>query len=223
LATKILWMIHKDIVSECRARQAWPAMLLLGTVVVLMFAVQMDLPAAERQRVAGGLLWLAIFVASTVSIDRSFGLEQDEACRDGLLLYPLSPAAVFVAKWVVNLSALFCLELVLIPLFVVLADLPLLAHPWALIASVTLSNAGIAAVGTLLSAATSGMTNRGGLIPLLVLPMVFPVMLGAAAATRLMLASDLSVEWWRWIQLLGACAVVFFTAGIVLFEFVVEE
>jgi heme exporter protein B len=216
-------MIHKDLVSEWRARQAWPAMLLLGTAVVLMFAVQMDLPSAERHRVAGGLLWLAILVAGTVSIDRSMGLEHDEACREALLLYPLSPAAVFIAKWVVNVVALVCLELVLIPLFVALADMPLLSHPWALVVIVMLSNGGIAAVGTLLSAATSGMTNHGGLIALLVLPMVFPVMLAASAATRLMTEDDLGAAWWRWMQLLGAFAVVSATAGVVLFEFVVEE
>jgi len=96
VATKLWWIIHKDLVSECRARRTWPAMLLLGVVVVLVFAVQMDLPLQERQRVGGGLLWLAIFFAGTLAFDRSFASEREDGCWEGLLSYPLSPTARLV-------------------------------------------------------------------------------------------------------------------------------
>ena len=223
MTAKILRMIQKDLMSECRAWHAWPAMLLLGTAVVLTFALQIDLPPSQRQRVIGGLLWMAIFFAGTVSIERSLSLEQEDSCLEGLLLYPISPVAIFLAKWAVNLVALVCLEIVLVPMFIVLSEAPLLKCPWALLLSLALGNCGLAAVGTLLSAATSGLRNRSSLLALLVLPLVLPVVLGAAEATRLMLAGTLDDQWWRWIQLLGAFAVVFVTAGAMLFEFVVEE
>ena len=76
MAAKLWWMIHKDLVSECRGRQVWPAMVLLGVVVVLVIAIQMDLPTVQQERVVGGLLWVAVFLAGTLALDRSFTLER---------------------------------------------------------------------------------------------------------------------------------------------------
>jgi hypothetical protein len=47
--------------------------------------------------------------------------------------------------------------------------------------------------------------------------------LGVAEATRLAIEHDFSADWWRWMQLLACFAVVFVTAGIVLFEFAIED
>ena len=122
-----------------------------------------------------------------------------------------------------NVIALAALECVLIPLFAILTDAPLLAHPGPIITVAVLGNLGIAAVGTLLSAVANTGRQSSYLLPLLVLPTVIPLVLGAAEATRLAVEHDFSQDWWRWVQLLAAFAIVFITAGIVLFEFAVEE
>ena len=223
MAAKLWWLIHKDLISESRGRRVWPAMLLFGTVVALVFSVQMDLLATEKQRLVGGLLWLAIFFAGMLAIDRSFASEREDGCWEGLLLYPISPTAVYVAKLAVNVVALGALQCVLIPLFVVLSDVPLLAQPGAMLLVAILGNLGIAAVGTLLSALATGIPRGGSLLALLVLPTVIPVVIAAAEATRLIAQGDLGAEWWRWVQLLGAFAVIFITAGVVLFDFAIED
>jgi heme exporter protein B len=223
VAAKIWWMISKDLVSEWRARRAWPAMLLLGMVVALVFSLEMDLPADQKPRIVGGLLWLAIFFAGMLALDRSFAAEREDGCWEGLLLYPVSPATVYLAKLVVNVIALAAVQCVLVPLFVALADVPLLARPWPLVAVAILGNVGIAAVGTLVSALAAGIRQNANLSVLLVLPLVIPVVLAAAEATRLIAQDDLGAAWWQWIQLLAAFAVIFTTAGTVLFEFVAEE
>ena len=198
--------------------RTWPAMLLLGVVVALMFAMQMDLPPERQRQVAGSLLWLTIFFAGTLALDRSFAAEREDGCWEGLSCYPVSPTAVYLAKLIVNVVALAALECVLIPLFAVLTDVPLLAHPWPIVAVALLGNLGLAAVGTLLSAVANGAPACGSrqssyLLPLLVLPAAVPLVLGAAEATRLAVEHDFGPDWWRWIQLLAAFAVVFVTAG----------
>jgi heme exporter protein B len=216
-------MISKDLVSECRSRRVWPAMLLLGFVVALMFSVQMDLPPDQQRRIVGSMLWLAIFFAGTLALDRSFAAEREEGCWEGLLLYPVSTTTVYLAKLAVNVLALGALQCVLIPLFAVLSDVPLLAHPGPIILIAVLGNLGICAVGTLLSAMATGIRHGAYLLPLLVLPLVIPVVLAAAEATRLALENDFGAQWWRWVQLLGALAIIFVTVGIALFDFVVED
>jgi len=223
VAARLWWLIQKDLVSECRARRVWPAMLLFGIVVALIFSVQMDLAPEQKRRIAGGLLWLAVFFAGMLAIDRSFAAEREEGCWEGLLLYPLAPAAIYAAKLVVNVVALAATQCVLIPLFAVLADVPWMDHLGAMVFVALLGNLGIAAVGTLLSALAAGARHNGSLLGLLVLPLAIPVMFAAAESTRLIAENKLGAEWWRWIQLLGAFAIVFIIVGMVLFEFVVEE
>ena len=223
MTAKLWWMIRKDLRSECRARQVWPAMILLGIVVAAMFSIQMDLLPAEKQRLVGGLLWLAIFFAGMLAVERSFASEREEGCWEGLFTYPVSPSTVYLAKLSVNVIALGVVQCILIPLFAVLADAPLLSHPAAMLLVAGLGNLGISAVGTLSSALASSLPRRGNLLVLLVLPAAIPVLLGSPEATRLLVEGDLSAEWLRWVQLLGAFAVVFITAGIILFDFVVED
>lgn len=217
------WLIRKDLARELRAQHMWPGMLLLGLGVVFLLATQVDLPAEPRGRVAGGLLWVAIFFAGTLALERSLAGERDAGCWEVLRLCPVAPGVVYLAKLAVNLVSLVILEAVVVPVFIVLTDLPLLERPGPMALVLVLGNVGFAAVGTLVSGLTAGLRHRGGLLALLMLPLVAPVVLGAAEATRLVLAGQIDVWWWRWIQLLAVFALVFTVVGMLAFEFVMEE
>ena len=223
MVARLWWMIHKDLQSECRAWQVWPVMLLFGVVVAVVFSLQMDLPSGQKQWVVGGMLWLAILFAGVIAVGRSFTSEREENCWEGLLLYPIPPSTIYLAKLTVNVFALAALQCVLIPLFAVLCDAPLLARPGAMLLVAVLGNLGIAAIGTLLGALAAAVRNNRYVLELLVLPMAIPVVLAAAEATRLQLEGNIDAQWWRSVQLLGAFAVVFVVVGIVLFDFAVEE
>ena len=223
MASKLWWLIHKDLLTECRTRRVGPAMLALGAIVALVFSLQADLPAGQRPQIVGSLLWLAVFFAGTVALDRSFASEREGGGWQGLLLYPVPPTLIYLAKLAVNAAALVALACVLVPLFAALCGVPLLAHPAAMLLVVVLASLGIAAVGTLVSALAAGTRQAGNLLVLLVLPLVTPVVLGAAEATRLAAENNLGAEWWRWVQLLGGFAAIFITAGVLLFEVAIEE
>jgi heme exporter protein B len=177
----------------------------------------------QRVRVGGGLLWLAIFFAGTLACDRSFASEREGESWPALALLPLAPSVLFLAKMTVNLVALVVLELVLVPACIVLLDIPFGTRPGPLLITALLGNVGFAAVGTLVSGLTSGVRHRGGLLPLLLLPLLVPVVLAAAETTRLALEGQIDDLWWRWIQLLATFALVFTAAGAMLFEYVMEE
>jgi heme exporter protein B len=223
VAGQLWWIVHKDLVSECRAWRVWPAMLLFGLVVALVFAAQVDLPADQRTQIAGGLLWLAIFFAGMQAVEHSCAAEREEGCWDGLLLYPIGPAAIYLAKLAVNAVALASLECLLIPAFAALSDVPLMSRPGAMLLVALLGNVGICAVGTLLSGLVAGVRRSGSLLVLIVLPLAIPVVLAAAEATRLVAEDRLGPEWWRWVHLLAAFAAVFVTAGATLFDFVIRD
>jgi heme exporter protein B len=222
-AKATFWLILKDLAVEFRLRRAWPAMLFLGIVLVICLVLQIDLPGTQRQQVVCGMLWVAVFFAGTLALERSFAGEREEGCWRTLMAYPLSPTSVLVAKMAVNFMALALLECVLVPAFVVFADVPLLARPLPLLVVAALANLGFVAVGVLVSAATAGLSHRSSLLTLLQLPLMTPVILAAAEATRLLSADGLDETEWRWIKLLAAFAVLFVTLGLLVFEFVAEE
>jgi heme exporter protein B len=217
------WLVLKDLRGEVRVRRSWASMLLLGLVLLFFLELHFELPTLEKRQVVSGMLWLTVFFAGTLALERSFASEREEACWQALLLYPLAPTVIYVSKMAVNFIALVLVELLLVPALIVMSNVPLLEHPLHFLLIALLGNLGFVAVGVLVSAATTGLSHRGGLLILLQFPLLTPVMVGSAEATRLMIIGELASEWWRWIQMLAAFAILFTTVGILIFDFVVEE
>ena len=222
-ASALRWIIYKDLISEFRTKRTWPSMFLLGLVVAVVFTMQMELLPEQKQQISGALLWLAIFFGGLIAIDRSCAAEKTDGCWDGLLNYFASPATVYFAKFLVNVLALSVLECLLIPAFAALTAVDLFRPAWAIVLVACLANLGFSAVGTLCSALSNGLRQGGQMLVLLVLPLMIPVILSAAETTRLIALGQIDDEWWRWVQLLAGFAVIFVTAGAILFEFVVED
>jgi heme exporter protein CcmB len=217
------WLVHKDLTREVRASHGWSKTLLLGVVLVLLLATQIDLPVEQQTQVIAGMMWVAIFFSGTLAVDRAFAGEHDDGCWQALVLYPIAPSVLFLAKMVVNVVLLALLELILIPLFVVLTDVPLLARPGLMALVATLANIGFAAVGTLIGALTAGLRNRSGLLSLVLLPLAAPVLMASAAATRIAISGDNDPLWMWWVQLLAVFAVMFTVLGAMVFGYVLEE
>lgn len=223
-ALRAFWfLMAKDLLGEFRARRAWPAMLLLGLLLVVLVEMQIDLPADQKQTVICGLLWLNVFFAGMLALERLSAGEREEGCWRILFLYPISPALVFLAKMAVNFVALILLEFVLIPAFVVFTNVPLLANPLMLVTVLVLGNLGFVSVGVIVSSLTAHASQKGGLLALILLPLLTPVLIGAAEATRLAVMDEGSGSWWSWVQLLAAFAVLFTAMGLMLFPSAAEE
>jgi len=216
-------LVVKDLVCEFRLCRSWPGMILLGLVLVLLLEMQVDLGTREKQQVVSGLLWLDVFFAGTLMVERLLAGEREEGCWTSLSLYPVSPAVVFFAKVTATFLALVLLECVLVPAFVVFSNIPLVQHPFCFVAVALLANLGYASVGIVVSALTAHLSQRKSLLPLLLLPLVTPLILSAGAATRGLVDADLNEQWWCWVQLLACFAVAFTTLGALIFEFVIED
>jgi len=67
-----------------------------------------------------------------------------------------------------------------------------------------------------------GLRARDTLVPLLVLPAVMPVMLGATRAFQAAL-DGVNSDGWPWVQLLAAFAILVVAAGTVAFGPLLEE
>lgn len=203
-------LTRKDLRVELRARDTLPAMLLfvLSTLVVFRFA----LPQGASDAAAYGLLWVAIVFTALLGLARAWVPEQEHGVLDGLVLAPCDRSAIWFGKTLATLAFLVAAQVVALPAFV-LFFAPL--DPTAL-AGVALADVGICAVGSLMAAMAAAGRARELLLPLLVLPLAVPLVVGGVGAA-------ISPDGERYLLLLALYDGVFAVLSWASFEYVVTE
>jgi heme exporter protein B len=218
---KVIAIIHKDVITELRTKEMFSSMLVFSLMAVFIFSIALDLAASDPLDTTPGLLWVTIAFAGTLGLNRSLAQEQENQCIDGLLLAPMDRSAIFFGKALGNMLFMSVVELVVVPVFAVLFNVPLLrGSVWLVI---VLGTAGYAAVGTLFSTMAVNTRAREVMLPILLLPVSVPVFISAVNATGGFLAGDPVSEVANWLQLLIAYDAIIIAISFMTFDFVVEE
>jgi heme exporter protein B len=211
----ILW---KDIRCELRSKQTWMGMGMFALLVLVIFNFAFDLRVDNKAAIAPGALWVALVFASLLGLGRTITAEREKGLMDRLLLCPVDRKAIYLAKLLGNLLFIGVVEVVALPVFAALFNVPLFG---ALLPIVLLGTLGVATVGTLFSAMAAATQARELLLPILVFPLIVPVVIGAVRATGdLMVTSPNSPPW---LGLMTAFDVIFLSASMLTFEFVIKE
>ncbi|MBI1964331.1 MAG: heme exporter protein CcmB [Candidatus Rokubacteria bacterium] len=215
-------VVWKDLLVERRSKETLNALAFFS--LLLLFVFQFAL-GPDRERLAGvlpGLLWLGFVLAGLLGLGRTFVAERENDCWEGLLLAPGDKSAIYVGKLAGNLLLMLAVEAMLLVLFAVFFNLDLAGVLPALGLVVVLGTLGLAAVGTLFAAMTANLRARELLFPVLLLPVQVPVLLATVKATEAVLAGESLGAVAHWLQLLAAADVVYVTAGVLTFDFVLE-
>ena len=211
----ILW---KDIRCELRSKQTWMGMGMFALLVLVIFNFAFDLRVDNKAAIAPGALWVAFVFASLLGLGRTITAEREKGLMDRLLLCPVDRKAIYLAKLLGNLLFIGVVEVVALPVFAALFNVPLFG---ALLPIVLLGTLGVAAIGTLFSAMAAATQARELLLPILVFPLIVPVVIGAVRATGdLMITSPNSPPW---LGLMTAFDVIFLSVSMLAFEFVIKE
>jgi heme exporter protein B len=206
----------KDLRIELRSRVVVMQVAPFAVLVLVLFALALGPDNAPLVRAATGLFWVSMLFASLLASQRSFAVESSDGSRDGLRLWGLDPAGVFLGK-----AAALAVELaalgVLLGAGVVLFYGSRIHSPGALVASGVAGILGLAAVGTLYGAMVSGLRVRETLLPLLMLPVVAPVALAGTRSWQSALGSSTATTGAPWLGLLLVFAAVYLALGVVIF------
>jgi len=221
LARAALLVTGKDLRIERRAKVTSSQILPFGAIVLVLFAFALDPDRGVLERAAPGLFWVAVLLVSLLAVSRAFAIEVEHGARDGLRLSGLDPAAIFLGKTFAVALQLLALEVVLTLGVVLLYDVSLRSLLPLVLATVA-ATVGIAATGIVYGVLTVGLRLRETLVPLLVLPVVTPVLLGASRAWE---ASAVGApgEAWPWVALLSAFALLAVAGGMLCFGTLLEE
>jgi heme exporter protein B len=218
-------LLRKELQLELRAPQAVPAMALFSvtTLVVFHFAIQRGQVGGD---LAAGVLWVTLLFAAMLGIARLFVADHEEGGLDGFLLAPTDRTAMLVAKAVALFTFLAVLELIAVPAFalLLLGPAPPIEAYGQLVVLLVLADAGIAFVGTLVGALAVQTRARDLLVPLLALPLLMPVIIGAAKGTTpLVLEAGAQGVPTRWLVVLGLYDLVFGLLAYALFDYLIED
>jgi heme exporter protein B len=217
-------LLRKEMLVELRTLESVPGMALfsLTTFVIFHFALNRNTIDGD---LAAGILWVTLLFASMLGMNRLFVADAEEGALDGFLLAPVDRAALFAAKALALLAYLIALEIVAVPAFALLLLGPSLGPGLGgLVAVLVLADVGIAVIGTLIAALTVRTRARDLLGPLLALPLLVPVVIGAARASSPLLAANATGSpAARWLLTLGLYDLLFALIAYALFDFLVED
>ena len=192
---------------------------MFALLVLVIFNFTFDLRVDNVSAVAPGVLWIAFIFASLLGLGRTLAAEREQNSMDRLLLCPVNRKAIYLAKLLGNLLFIGVVEIVALPIYTLLFNVPL---PAALLLIVLLGTLGIATIGTLFSVMAAATRARELLLPILVFPLIVPVVISVVRATQQLMVAP-TVNEPPWIGLLIAFDVIFLSVSMLTFQYVIER
>ena len=211
----------KDLRIELRSQVAAQQVAPFAVLVLVLFGVALDPDRGILGRASPGLFWVAVLFCSLLAIQRAFTIE----AADGGPRHPAPvgprPAGIFLGKAAAIFVQLAALEVVLAMGVVVMYGTDVTGVP-LLLATCVAATAGLAAAGTLYGVLAAGLRVRETLLPILLLPVLAPVLIGATKAFEAALGG-VAADGWPWCGLLVTFALLYLTFGTLAFGTLLEE
>ena len=173
--------------------------------------------------ILAGLAGLAVAFAgfsALLAVSRSTSIDEVDGIRDALRLSGLAPAGVFLGKIAAVAAQLLVLETVLVAAVAVLYDPELGGFP-LMITTMLAATVAVASTGVLYGAVVSGVRVRDTLLPVLLLPVLAPVLIGATKAFETAFGAE-GLHGWGWCGLVSFFAVVYLVAGSLAYGALLE-
>jgi heme exporter protein B len=213
-------VLRRDLRIETRTPQVVPGMALfaISAFVVFHFALQQR---SVEGNLAAGVLWVTLLLAAVLGIARQFVADREEGGFEGFLLAPVDRTALLVAKAASLFLFLVALEVVAVPAFLVMLLGPSPVEFWRLLLALVLADLGIAFVGTLVGALAVQSRARDLLVPLLALPLLIPLLIGAVKLSAPVFGGPAAAARWPWV--LALYDLVFGLVAYAVFDFLLED
>jgi len=219
---QIFAVLSKELLVEWRQRSRVVGVLAFGLLLLFLFAFAGGSKTLIRE-FAGGAIWVGMLLAAVRSLDQAFHLETENGSLEGLVLWPVSPTAIFFGKALATAILLLVVGTLLTPFLIALYDVNFHGS-WAMYFGILAAGSfAIAAPGTLLGMLSVQARGSSVLLPLLLFPLLMPVMLAAARATTVVIEGDPMGQGDDWLQWLLVINAIHWILDSLLFHVVVED
>ena len=219
----IRWLAWKDLLSEMRSRETISSMFFFALIVILIFSFSFSMDQQTARELMPGIMWVAVVFTGIIGLGKSFTAELQNDCLENLQMNPIPRGAIYLGKLASNFLFMLIVEFILFPLFVIFFNLDVFEKIPLFVLILTTGTLGVSAVGTLFSAMTVQIRAREVMLPILLLPLIVPVMIGAVEATGGVLRGDPISLYRQWIELLIVFDVIFTIVSFWAFEFILDH
>src|ERR1700716_2963232 len=141
-------LLGKELRTEFRSRELLTTTVVFIVMIIVLFSFTFDPSYNESRRFGPGLLWMAFLFAASLMLQPCFLREQTNDTLSALRLSVSDPFAIFLAKLVANTLFLLATELLLLPIFAVMYNVPVLPVFHWLVLVFFLGSMGISITGT---------------------------------------------------------------------------
>jgi ABC-type transport system involved in cytochrome c biogenesis permease component len=219
-------LIQKEWRLEWRSKELFTLLAcnaVLFSVLVGAGVSSAVLDVATAEKIYPMLLWVVFMLSSTTSVTRFNEQELEGRGFEGLLLSGVSGAQMNLAK-VVVMTLFFSVSFVLL---VLLLALSLDKDVSGILGSLCIVGIGassaLASLLALLAAVASTSKLKGILLPIISLPVLFPVFLCGMEMTMELVLNGALNEGTPWPIILLCAETLYMVAGINLFEMAIKE
>jgi len=212
-------VVSKDLRLAWRNRAAWSSAAAFATISILTYSFAFDLATGDIRPLLPGVLWTTFIFSGVFAASQSFQGEVEDGTFDAILAAPVPATMVFVGKLTANLIALLIIEFAQLILATILFNVGLLTPQ--MIGIVVIGTIGYVSLTTLLSTMGGHVRGRSVLLPVLALPLLIPLLIGAVRATSASLG--LEADAGPWLVLLGIFSLWSTMAAVLLFPVAVER
>ena len=217
-------LLKKDISILVRSKDGFVSLITLILIhsIVLAFATSSALlPAPYIVRLLPAIL-LSSFIFSTITfIENGCLLDYKDKALEAIIVTGISTATIYVAK-VISISILATLGgIFALTTTSILLNVSAVSNLVGIIVCLIMSSFGIASLFVLLSTLTANSKLHGILLPIIGIPLSFPIIL---PTIEFFLNALLGEPIWNstWFTLIIISNIVYFVGGINLYDFAVK-
>ena len=214
-------MVRKDFLLEVRSKDVVLPVFIFSFLVVVTFNFALESTPNTANLIVPGILWVSVLFGAMVGFGRMFLSESEQGAYQGLLTAPIGRDVIFFGKVISNVLFLLLIESILLPILVVLFNVTL-SPLYMLYVSIP-ALFGISLSGMLFASISMNMRAKEVMLPILFLPVVVPIILGAVESTYAVMNGDNLDQFLKWITLMIVFDLIYSVLGPVSFTMIVED
>lgn len=177
------WVIQRDLLLAIRRRADVLTTLIFFVIVVSLFPLATGPEMTLLRTMAPGVIWVAAFLASMLSLDRIFSSDYTDGTLEQMLLSPQSLSLMVLGKALAHWITTGVPLSLIAPVLGIQYGLP--ANTLSILSvSLLIGTPILSLIGAIGAALTVGLRGGGVLVSLLVLPLYVPVLIFGAGAVE---------------------------------------
>ena len=220
----VFTIAKKDLKIEFRTKHTITSMLLFAGITLLIFSYVVGLYVKSVPDIGPAILWLILIFTGMIGLSRAFVREKELGTLEGLKLSPVSPEEILTGKIIYNFILMLIVTVIVFPLFIVFLNFPIEGSVALALFLLALGNLGFVIVGSAISVIVMNARARELLLPVILFPVLFPVILASVMALNKVLVDGAAfINITGEVKIIGAYTGIMLVVSLLTFEYALEE